>query len=88
MIYLIYMYYRRSAHERLFGTKPNTANESTDQNANESGNFNKVGSLDRSQNSKSVLLLLSLLKNKNVLTIIFRIHCQVTIHLINSSLIE
>ncbi|XP_019880421.1 tight junction protein ZO-1 isoform X2 [Aethina tumida] len=43
----------RSAHERLFGTKPNTTNESTDQNANESGNFNKVGSLDRSQNSKS-----------------------------------
>lgn len=43
----------RTAHERLFGTKAPT--ENTEQNS-DNPNFvnNKIGSLDRHQNSKSV----------------------------------
>lgn len=61
---LVYFYLRqnkfdffsRSAHERLFGTKqPGQPMDSAEQNNNENNNFsNKLGSLERSQNSKSV----------------------------------
>ncbi|XP_060522742.1 tight junction protein ZO-1 isoform X2 [Cylas formicarius] len=46
----------RSAHERLFGTKPSQVDSAEVANGNENGGFginNKAGSLDRSQNSKS-----------------------------------
>ncbi|XP_064213330.1 tight junction protein ZO-1 isoform X3 [Tribolium castaneum] len=44
----------RSAHERLFGTKPGQALDNPEQNNNDNNNFsNKLGSLERSQNSKS-----------------------------------
>lgn len=44
----------RSAHERLFGTKPPDGTESSSDVAQFSG---KLGSLERSQNSKSVTTL-------------------------------
>ncbi|XP_063904633.1 tight junction protein ZO-1 isoform X4 [Zophobas morio] len=44
----------RSAHERLFGTKPGQPLDNVEQNNNDNNNFsNKLGSLERSQNSKS-----------------------------------
>jgi len=45
----------RSAHERLFGTKAGSS-EATNGTDNNGFVDNKAGSLDRSQNSKSVLL--------------------------------
>lgn len=46
---------RRSAHERLFGTKPNQPPENTESSSDATAQFSgKLGSLERSQNSKSV----------------------------------
>lgn len=50
----VHVFCRRSAHERLFGTKPNQQADGGDPNGNEN-NFNtKASSLERSQDSKSV----------------------------------
>ncbi|XP_044758711.1 tight junction protein ZO-1 isoform X3 [Coccinella septempunctata] len=43
----------RSAHERLFGAKSNTAKEAGEQNAADPNFTSKLGSLERSHNSKS-----------------------------------
>ncbi|XP_031353908.1 tight junction protein ZO-1-like isoform X5 [Photinus pyralis] len=43
----------RSAHERLFGTKPLQQSDSNEQNNNAESFNNKLGSLERSVNSKS-----------------------------------
>lgn len=63
----LYSVFRRSAHERLFGTKAGLHNEQESNNLdNQNFNSNKLGSLERSQNSKSVnnvfkLLMVSLI---------------------------
>lgn len=58
----------RTAHERLFGTKaPTEASEPTNQNQTENFVNNKLGSLDRHQNSKSVSFIF-----RSVFVFVFR----------------